>query len=72
MNVFVKSKIKANNLLFKQYIQNSRFVSDFRLLENVVNELNDLISSTKALYYDNLAKKTKQSVTTNKNILVNP
>ena len=57
MNVFVKSKIKANNLLFKQYIQNSRFVSDFRLLENVVNELNDLISSTKALYYDNLAKK---------------
>ena len=57
MNDFVKSKIKANNLLFKQYIQNSRFVSDFRLLENVVNELNDLISSTKALYYDNLAKK---------------
>ena len=56
MNDFVKSKIKANNLLFKQYIQNSRFVSDFRLLENVVNELNDLISSTKALYYDNLAK----------------
>ena len=57
MNDFVKSKIKANNLLFKQYIQNSRFASDFRLLENVVNELNDLISSTKALYYDNLAKK---------------
>ena len=57
MNDFVKSKIKANNLLFKQYIQNSRFVSDFRLLENVVNELNDLFSSTKALYYDNLAKK---------------
>ena len=54
MNDFVKSKIK---LLFKQYIQNSRFVSDFRLLENVVNELNDLISSTKALHYDNLAKK---------------
>ena len=57
MNDFVKSKIKANNLLFKQYIQNSRFVSDFRLLENVVNELNYLISSNKALYYDNLAKK---------------
>ena len=57
MNHSVKSKIKANNLLFKQYIQNSRFVSDFRLLENVVNELNDLISSTKALYYDNLVKK---------------
>ena len=59
MNDFVKWKIKANNLLFKQYIQNSRFVSDFRLLENVVNELNDLISSTKALYYDHLAKKLK-------------
>ena len=57
MNDFVKSKIKANNLLFKQYIQNSRFESDSRLLENVVNELNELISSTKALYYENLAKK---------------
>ena len=57
MNDFVKSKIKANNLLFKQYIQNNRFESDFRLLENVVNELNELISSTKALYYENLAKK---------------
>ena len=57
MNDFVKSKIKANNLLFKQYIQNSRFESDSRLLENVVNELNELTSSTKALYYENLAKK---------------
>ena len=57
MNDFVKSKIKANNLLFKQYIQNSRFESDSRLLENVVNELNELISSTKTLYYENLAKK---------------
>ena len=57
MNDFVKSKIKANNLLFKQYIQSSRFESDSRLLENVVNELNELISSTKALYYENLAKK---------------
>ena len=57
MNDFVKSKIKANNLVFKQYIQNSRFESDSRLLENVVNELNELISSTKALYYENLAKK---------------
>ena len=57
MNDIIKSKIKANNLLFKQYIQNSRFESDFRLFENVVNELNELISSTKALYYENLAKK---------------
>ena len=40
MNDIIKSKIKANNLLFKQYIQNSRFESDFRLFENVVNELN--------------------------------
>ena len=57
MNDIIKSKIKANNLLFKQYIQNSRFESDFRLFENVVNEFNELISSTKALYYENLAKK---------------
>ena len=47
MNDFVKSRIKANNLLFKQYIQNSRFESDSRLFENVVNELNELIHPLK-------------------------
>ena len=57
MNDFVKSKIKIKNLLFKQYIQNGRFESDFMFLENTVKELNDLISSTKALFYENLAKK---------------
>ena len=68
MNDFVKSKIKANNLLFKQYIQNSRFESDSRLLENVVNELNELISSTKALYYENLAKKLNNPLLQTKHI----
>ena len=57
MNDIIKSKIKANNLLFKQYVQNSRFESGFKLFEKVVNELNELISSTKALYYENLVKK---------------
>ena len=57
MNDTVKSKIIAKNLLFKQYIKNGRFESDFMFLETIANELNQLISSTKALYYDNLAKK---------------
>ena len=57
MNDTVKSKIIAKNLLFNQYIKNGRFESDFMFLETIANELNELISSTKALYYDNLAKK---------------
>ena len=57
MNDFVKSKIKTKNLLFKQCIQNGIFESNFLFLESIVNELNELISSTKALYYENLAKK---------------
>ena len=57
MNDTAKSKIIAKNLLFKQYIKNGRFESDFMFLETIANELNELISSTKALYYDNLAKK---------------
>ena len=56
MNDTVKSKI-AKNLLFKQYIKNGRFESGFMFLETIANERNELISSTKALYYDNLAKK---------------
>ena len=57
MNENIKSKIKTKNLLFKQYIQNGRFESDFVFLENLMTEINELISSTKNLYYENLAKK---------------
>ena len=45
-----KSKIKTKNALYKKYIQNARFESDFVYLENLIIELNELISSTKALY----------------------
>ena len=57
MNETIKSKIKAKNALYKKYIQNGRFESDFVYLQNLIIELNELISSTKALYYENLAKK---------------
>ena len=57
MNDTVKSEVIVKNLLFKQYIKNGRFESDFVFFETITNELNELISSTKALYYDNLAKK---------------
>ena len=57
MNETIKSKIKAKNALYKKYIQNGRFKSDFVYLENLIIELNELISSTKALYHENLAKK---------------
>ena len=56
INENIKSKIKTKNLLFKQYIQNGRFESDFVFLENLITEINELISSTKNLYYENLAK----------------
>ena len=57
MKTLSKSKIKTKNLLFKQYIQNGIFESDFVFLENLITEINELISSTKNLYYENLAKK---------------
>ena len=57
MNETIKSKIKARNALYKKYIQNGRFESDSVYLQNLIIELNELISSTKALYYENLAKK---------------
>ena len=59
INETMKSKIKANNEVYKQYIQNGRFESDFLFLEILIIELNELISSTKVLYYKNLAKKIK-------------
>ena len=57
MNEIIKSKIKTKNLLFKQYIQNGRLESDFVFLETFITEINELISSTKNLYHENLVKK---------------
>ena len=59
MNETMKSKIKANNEVYKQYIQNGRLESNFLFLETLIIELNELIFSTKVLYYKNLAKKFK-------------
>ena len=57
MNETIENKMKVKNNLFKQYLQNGRFESDFILIERLGNELSDLISQTKALYYENLARK---------------
>ena len=51
-------KIKnGKKKLYQQYIQNGRFESDLVFIESLTAELNDLISYTKDLYYENLAKK---------------
>ena len=57
MNEIINSKIKKKNLLFKEYIQNGRFESDFVFLQALITEINELISSTRNVYYENLAKK---------------
>ena len=57
MNENIKPEIETRNLHYKQYIQNGRFESDFALLETFKTELNELISSSKSLYYENLGKK---------------
>ena len=66
----MKSKIKTRNLIYKQYIKNGRFESEFVLLETFITELNELIFSCKSLYFENLRKKTKYFNITNKNVLV--
>ena len=57
MNEIIKSKMKAKSKLYKQYIKNRKLESDFVFIESSVNEINDLVSNAKNLYYDNLAKK---------------
>ena len=57
MDETIKNKMKVRNNLFEQYIPNGRFESDFILIERLGNELSDLISQTKSLYYENLARK---------------
>ena len=43
--------------MYNKYIQNARFESHFLLLEILITELNELINTTTALYYQNLSKK---------------
>ena len=57
MNETIKLKIKAKDNMYKKYIQNGRFESDFVLLETLRTELNELVSTTKALYYEIIGKK---------------
>ena len=57
MNETIKLKIKAKDNMYNKYLQNVRFESDFVLLETLITELNELIVTTKVLYYENLGKK---------------
>ena len=57
MNETIKLKTKARDNIYNKYIQSGRFESDFLLLEILIIELNELINTTKALYYENLSKK---------------
>ena len=54
MNETIKSKIKTRNNFYKQYIENGGFESDFMMIETLITEINDLITSTKDLYYTTL------------------
>ena len=62
MNETIKSKIQIKYELYKKDIQNGRFESDFVFLEHLINELNEIISSKKDFYYENLAKKLNNPV----------
>ena len=57
MKLTIKSKITAKKYTLENNIQKGRFESDFVCLENFIIELKKLISSIKALHYENLAKK---------------
>ena len=70
MNETIKTKIQIKYELYKKDIQNGRFESDFVFLEHLINELNEIISSKKDLYYENLAKKLNNPVLQKKPIVL--
>ena len=47
---------RKKNTFYQKYIEKGRLESEFILLEKSITELNNLIFSTKTLYYENLAK----------------
>ena len=57
MTETIKLKIKTRDKLYKQYVENGRFESDVIIIETLITEINDLVTSTKDLYYNNLAER---------------
>ena len=57
MNETIKPNVKTKNKLCKQYINKSRFESDFVFIETLITEIYDLNTSRKDLYYKNFAKR---------------
>ena len=72
MNQNIKSKIKAKNKFYQEYIKKGRQETDFCALEESVRNLNDLILQTKTSYYENLGRKLNDPTlqTPVKNVLV--
>ena len=56
MDEKIKSKAKSKNQLYKVYKKNGRREVDFLNLNNSITELNELVSTTKTTYYENLGK----------------
>ena len=67
MNETIKLKIKAKNNMYNKYIQSGIFESDFLFLEILITEPDELINTTKALYYENLSKKLNNPLLQAKN-----
>ena len=56
MNKTIKLNIKAKNNVYNKYIENGRFDIGFSLFETLITELNKLINTAKAFYYQKLSK----------------
>ena len=57
MNETIRLKIKAKDNMYEKYLQNGRFESGFVLPQILITELKELVSTTKALYYEKLGKE---------------
>ena len=64
-------KIKnESKKLYKQYIKNKRYESDFVFIESLITEINDLSLMLKICIMITL-QKIQQSIVASKNLLVN-
>ena len=70
MNEIIKSEMKAKNKLYKQYINNGRFESDFVFIESLVMKLMNWSLTLKICIMSTL-QKIKQSIVASKNLFVN-
>ena len=66
INKRIKDKINEKNIFYRRYLQNGKLLSDFEIVENLNESINEMILNSKKSYYNRLSKRPSDPKTSPK------